>query len=54
MFNRNNYFAKKERYMTSLMPLLKDISAFRAPPSPAQFNEETFLSKVDRFQMLWF
>lgn len=29
--------------MTSLMPRMKDISAFRAPPVPNVFNEEAFL-----------
>lgn len=29
------------------MPLLKDISAFRAPPTPAHFNEENFLATLE-------
>lgn len=36
-----------ERYMGTLMPLAKDISAFRAPPAPAHFKEDTFLSTLD-------
>jgi hypothetical protein len=36
-----------ERYMSSLMPLAKDISAFRAPPVPAQFKEDTFLGTLE-------
>lgn len=36
-----------ERYMSSLMPLAKDISAFRAPPVPAQFKEDMFLSTLE-------
>lgn len=36
-----------ERYMSTLMPLAKDISAFRAPPTPAQFKEETFLGTLE-------
>ncbi|KAG5673063.1 hypothetical protein PVAND_003138 [Polypedilum vanderplanki] len=36
-----------ERYMSSLMPLARDISAFRAPPVPAQFKEETFLGTLE-------
>lgn len=36
-----------ERYMSTLMPLAKDISAFRAPPVPAQFKEETFLGTLE-------
>jgi hypothetical protein len=43
------YFKNRpsERYMTGLMPFLKDISAFRAPPTPAQFNEESFLATLE-------
>lgn len=36
-----------ERHMSSLMPLAKDISAFRAPPTPAQFKEDTFLGTLE-------
>lgn len=36
-----------ERYMSTLMPLAKDICAFRAPPVPAQFKEETFLGTLE-------
>jgi hypothetical protein len=36
-----------ERHMSSLMPLAKDISPFRAPPSPAQFKEDTFLGTLE-------
>ena len=36
-----------ERYMSSLMPLAKDISAFRAPPVPSQFKEDTFLGTLE-------
>ena len=36
-----------ERYMSTLMPLAKDISAFRAPPVPAQFKEDTFLGTLE-------
>lgn len=36
-----------ERYMSSLMPLARDISAFRAPPVPAPFKEETFLGTLE-------
>lgn len=36
-----------ERYMSTLMPLAKDICAFRAPPVPAPFKEETFLGTLD-------
>lgn len=33
--------------MSSLMPLAKDISAFRAPPVPSQFKEDTFLGTLE-------
>lgn len=36
-----------ERYMSTLMPLAKDICAFRAPPVPAQFIESTFLGTLE-------
>lgn len=36
-----------ERYMSTLMPLAKDISAFRAPPVPANFIENTFLGTLE-------
>lgn len=36
-----------ERYMSTLMPLAKDISAFRAPPVPSQFKEDTFLGTLE-------
>ena len=36
-----------ERYMSTLMPLAKDISAFRAPPVPAAFKEDTFLGTLE-------
>lgn len=36
-----------ERYMSTLMPLAKDISAFRAPPVPARFKEDTFLGTLE-------
>lgn len=36
-----------ERYMSTLMPLAKDISAFRAPPVPSPFKEETFLGTLE-------
>jgi hypothetical protein len=36
-----------ERYMSSLMPLAKDISAFRAPPVPAPFKEDTFVGTLE-------
>lgn len=36
-----------ERHMSSLMPLAKDISAFRAPPTPGQFKEDTFLGTLE-------
>jgi Stabilization of polarity axis len=36
-----------ERYMSTLMPLAKDICAFRAPPVPAPFVQDTFLGTLD-------
>lgn len=36
-----------ERYMSTLMPLAKDISAFRAPPVPANFDESRFLGTLE-------
>lgn len=36
-----------ERYMSTLMPLARDISAFRAPPVPAPFKEDTFLGTLE-------
>lgn len=36
-----------ERYMSTLMPLAKDISAFRAPPVPSPFKEDTFLGTLE-------
>ncbi|GBP54413.1 Protein DENND6B [Eumeta japonica] len=35
-----------ERYMASLMPLQKNISAFRAPPNPNPFNPEEFFATL--------
>lgn len=35
-----------ERYISSLLPLAKDISAFRAPPVPSTFKEDIFLSTL--------
>lgn len=37
-----------ERYMASLMPLQKDISPFRAAPTPNQFNQDDFLATLDQ------
>jgi hypothetical protein len=36
-----------ERYISTLMPLARDISAFRAPPVPAPFKEDTFLGTLE-------
>lgn len=36
-----------ERYMTSLMPLFKDVSPFRSVPAPSKFNEEAFLATLE-------
>lgn len=36
-----------ERYMSTLMPLAKDLSAFRAPPVPSPFKEDIFLSTLE-------
>lgn len=36
-----------ERYMSSLMPLAKSLDAFRAPPVPSQFKEDTFLGTLE-------
>ncbi|CAG9759957.1 unnamed protein product [Ceutorhynchus assimilis] len=36
-----------ERYIASLMPLKKDISAFKAPPIPSPFNPENFFTTLD-------
>lgn len=36
-----------ERYMSTLMPLAKDVSAFRAPPTPKQFKEDSFLGTLE-------
>lgn len=37
-----------ERYMASLMPLQKDISPFKAAPTPNQFKPDDFLSTLDQ------
>lgn len=37
-----------ERYMASLMPLQKDISAFRAAPTPNQFKPDCFLATLEQ------
>lgn len=37
-----------ERYMASLMPLQKDISAFRAAPAPNPFKQDCFLAKLEQ------
>lgn len=37
-----------ERYMASLMPLQKDISAFRAAPAPNHFKQDCFLSTLEQ------
>lgn len=37
-----------ERYMASLMPLQKDISAFRAAPAPNQFKQDSFLATLEQ------
>lgn len=37
-----------ERYMASLMPLQKDISAFRAAPTPHHFKQDCFLSTLEQ------
>lgn len=37
-----------ERYMASLMPLQKDISAFRAAPTPNHFKQDCFLATLDQ------
>ncbi|KAL1492370.1 hypothetical protein ABEB36_010627 [Hypothenemus hampei] len=36
-----------ERYIASLMPLQKDISAFKAAPIPGPFNPENFFTTLD-------
>lgn len=36
-----------ERYMASLMPLQKDISAFRAAPTPNHFKQDCFLATLE-------
>lgn len=37
-----------ERYMASLMPLQRDISPFKAAPTPNQFKPDDFLSTLDQ------
>lgn len=37
-----------ERYMASLMPLQKDISAFRTAPDPHQFKQDSFLATLEQ------
>lgn len=37
-----------ERYMASLMPLQKDISAFRAAPAPNPFKQDCFLATLEQ------
>lgn len=37
-----------ERYMASLMPLQKDISAFRAAPAPNHFKQDCFLATLEQ------
>lgn len=37
-----------ERYMASLMPLQKDISAFRAAPTPNHFKPDCFLATLEQ------
>lgn len=37
-----------ERYMASLMPLQKDISAFRAAPTPNHFKQDCFLATLEQ------
>lgn len=37
-----------ERYMASLMPLQKDISAFRAAPTPNHFKQDCFLATIEQ------
>lgn len=37
-----------ERYMASLMPLQKDISPFKAAPSPNQFKQDDFLATLEQ------
>ncbi|KAG4079486.1 hypothetical protein HA402_005183 [Bradysia odoriphaga] len=36
-----------ERYMASLMPLQKDISPFKAAPTPHQFKQDDFLATLE-------
>lgn len=37
-----------ERYMASLMPLQKDISAFRSAPAPNHFKPDRFLATLEQ------
>lgn len=36
-----------ERYVSTLMPLLRDISAFKAPPTLREFDADDFLETVE-------
>lgn len=38
-----------ERYMATLMPLQRDISPFKATPTPNQFKQDDFLATVEQF-----